>query len=517
MVGILKRLQARLESWLFQTNEKSVRGINLVALRIVRFFHLLIRLFLEDRVAHRASSLTYTTILSIFPLLAVITAMGAVVTGGAKGLEDEIISYIERRMMPSLEISADGIIPLQRAAQIEKQRETLRELTDSIRTMFLTFRNNATRIGFVGFLGVLLAAGLLYSTIENSFNEMWKVYGKRKILRTLTTFITLIVCTPLLIGLSVTVSVELLKFTQGKRGVPAKTAPEHVEEAELEASEAGTQFVVPEIRAESSPTTNALYHAGGQNEATLLGRLAGALIPPFLNGIFLALAYMLIPRARVYARPALIGGLAAGFIWEAAKVAFGYYVFSSTVRNALYRSLGAVPIFLLWIYFTWVVFLIGNHIVYVLQNYAGLRRERFSRDNYTTLDSKLIFGVALLVAEAFERDCGGVSYEELKDDLGIRDEELQQALDLLQRHDLITRAENQLYSLKRPAHHIQVRDILAIGCDVASLLRTPDHHPLRVEKILNQLQKSLESWNKERTLQDVLKDLPDNGAVQPSS
>jgi uncharacterized BrkB/YihY/UPF0761 family membrane protein len=323
MAGILKRLQTRLKLWLFQTNEKSIGGVELVALRVVRFFHLLIRLFLEDRVAHRASSLTYTTILSIFPLLAVITAMGSVVTGGAKGLEDEIISYIERRMMPSLEISADGIIPMQRAAEVEKQRETLRELTGSIRTMFRAFRNNATRIGFVGFLGVLLAAGLLYSTIENSFNEMWKVYGKRKILRTLTTFITLIVCTPLLIGLSVTVSVELLKFTQGKRSQPANTVVEEGEGGDLEAVESRVTYIQPEITNDSMPTTHALYLQGEKEQVTLLGRLAGSLIPPFLNGIFLALAYMLIPRARVYARPALIGGLAAGFIWEAAKIGVG--------------------------------------------------------------------------------------------------------------------------------------------------------------------------------------------------
>lgn len=517
MAGILKRLQTQLKLWIFQTDEKSIGGVQLVALRVVRFFHLLIRLFLEDRVAHRASSLTYTTILSIFPLLAVITAMGAVVTGGAKGLEDEIISYIERRMMPSLEISADGIIPLQRLAEMEKQRETLRELTESIRTMFLAFRNNATRIGFMGFLGVLVAAGLLYSTIENSFNEMWKVYGKRKILRTLTTFITLIVCTPLLIGLSVTVSVELLKFTQGKRAQSEKPAVEEVGEALPGNEEGETRSALPEIKADSTPATTTLYLQRESEQVTLLGRLAGSLIPPFLNGIFLALAYMLIPRARVYARPALIGGLAAGFIWEAAKIGFGYYVFSSTVRNALYRSLGAVPIFLVWIYFTWVVFLLGNQIVYVLQNYAGLRRERFARDAYTTLDSKLVFSVALLVAEAFERDCGGVSYEELKNDLGIRNEELQQALDLLQHHDLITRSESLLYVLKRPAHHIQVRDILAIGCNVSSLLRTPDHHPLRVEKILGQLQGCLESWNRERTLQDVLAELPASGSAQMTS
>ena len=43
------------------------------------------------------------------------------------------------------------------------------------------------------------------------------------------------------------------------------------------------------------------------------------------------------------------------------------------------------------------------------------------------------------------------------------------------------------------------------------------HHPLRVEKILGQLQGCLESWNRERTLQDVLAELPASGSAQMTS
>jgi len=222
---------------------------------------------------------------------------------------------------------------------------------------------------------------------------------------------------------------------------------------------------------------------------------------------------MIIPRARVTARAAIMGGLAAGFIWELAKIGFSYYVFSSTVRNALFRSLGAVPMFLIWIYFTWIVFLIGNEIVYIIQNHAHLHRESFARTPYTTLDSKLIFAAALLAADAYERDQGGISFELLRMQLGLKDNEATAVVDVLQKAGLLEQTQKGLYILTRPAAHVKVRDVLALGCDVARIFKSSEAAVARVERALGELQQSLESWKDGSSLLQALESAgPPSGA-----
>jgi uncharacterized BrkB/YihY/UPF0761 family membrane protein len=511
-------------TWVFDSHETSMGGWKLAWVRVVRFFVLLQHMFTEDRLLQRASSLTYTTILSIFPLLAVITALGSVFTGGAENLENQIVNYIEERLMPPTSSPVEGWLGNGEAEQDAQRRENVQELTQSIRKMFASFRENAAGIGFLGFLGVLIAAMLLYSSVEKAFNEIWHVYEKASFLRTLTTFTTLIVCTPLLIGLSITVSVSVLQAVKPKKPEAVETRQSQIEPVEpgsgLQAPPRDVSEVpmLSAVDAQTSPRTMqadrsatvtvAVDRSMARRGLAIITGIAGALASPIINGIFMALAYMLIPRTKVSLHNALIGGLAAGFIWEAAKMGFGYYVFSSTVRNALFRSLGAVPIFLIWIYFTWVVFLAGNEIVYILQNYRTLRRERFARPVYTTLDSKLIFAVSLLIADAFERNRGGIPYGDIKSALGLKDGELQQALTLLRKLGMIVRTEEKNYTLTRPAHHIRVDEILALGCNVPRLFHSPDRDSHRLEDVLENLQESVEAWQKDKTLHDVLEELP---------
>src|SRR5690606_35199696 len=101
------------------------------------------------------------------------------------------------------------------------------------------------------------------------------------------------------------------------------------------------------------------------------------LVPAVFNSLILAAAYMFIPQAKVEWHFALLGGFIAGFLWEAAKLSFFAYLYMSTVQRAMIQSLGALPIFLIWIYFTWLVFLVGNQIVYVAQNFTRLRLHHF--------------------------------------------------------------------------------------------------------------------------------------------
>ena len=82
-------------------------------------------------------------------------------------------------------------------------------------------------------------------------------------------------------------------------------------------------------------------------------------LPFLIEWIALTAAYWLIPNRRVHLRHALIGALTAALLFEAAKRAFSWYVVSGTNYQQVYGALAVVPIFILWIYFSWIIVLLG--------------------------------------------------------------------------------------------------------------------------------------------------------------
>src|SRR5262249_35493091 len=83
---------------------------------------------------------------------------------------------------------------------------------------------------------------------------------------------------------------------------------------------------------------------------------------PFLIQLLLLLAaYALIPHRRVYVRHAMVGALLAAGLIEIAKRAFGSYIAHSSYEQ-VYGALAVVPVFIFWIYLSWVLVLLGASI-----------------------------------------------------------------------------------------------------------------------------------------------------------
>ncbi|MCC7191748.1 MAG: YihY family inner membrane protein [Phycisphaeraceae bacterium] len=83
--------------------------------------------------------------------------------------------------------------------------------------------------------------------------------------------------------------------------------------------------------------------------------------------LLLFLLYRLMPNTKVRWRPALMGSFVAAILWEAGKVLFQLYVRKAVPYSAIYGSLGLVPLFLFWIYITWLIVLFGLVLSYTLQ------------------------------------------------------------------------------------------------------------------------------------------------------
>jgi membrane protein len=95
-------------------------------------------------------------------------------------------------------------------------------------------------------------------------------------------------------------------------------------------------------------------------------------IPAFLIFLFTTSLYMLLPRKKVLLRHALWGGVFTAMFLEAAKHVFTFYMtFKISRLGAIYGSLTAIVTFLMWLFYSSSIFLVGAELVHNLGNRKG--------------------------------------------------------------------------------------------------------------------------------------------------
>lgn len=96
--------------------------------------------------------------------------------------------------------------------------------------------------------------------------------------------------------------------------------------------------------------------------------ISGTLVPYLLIVGMFTFLYAYIPNTPVRLRPAFIGGLFAGVLWQSASYAFAAFVASAGNYNAIYSGFAIVIFVLIWLYMGWLILLIGCQLVYFAQN-----------------------------------------------------------------------------------------------------------------------------------------------------
>lgn len=94
----------------------------------------------------------------------------------------------------------------------------------------------------------------------------------------------------------------------------------------------------------------------------------GHLVPFLATCGAFTFVYSFMPNAKVRLWPALAGGLSAGVLWEASGWAFASFVASSTQYSAIYSGLAIVVLFIIWLYWSWLVFLAGASVSFYTQH-----------------------------------------------------------------------------------------------------------------------------------------------------
>ncbi len=151
----------------------------------------------------------------------------------------------------------------------------------------------------------------------------------------------------------------------------------------------------------------ARWIVGKAGEDSVVGAMmAGYGVSVLISTALLAAAYMTIPNVRVRFRAALAGAFVAAILWEMGKWGFTAYVRSSTGYTKFYGSLALLPLFLLWIYLTWIIVLLGMQAAHALQHFsklvdAGIRGLSSEESSVAFVDPLIGVAAAKVMCERF--------------------------------------------------------------------------------------------------------------------
>ena len=258
--------------------------------------------FFEDRSSQTAGSLTYTTLLSIVPLLTVALALST-----AFPVFDQLVDTLEEYVLENFVPDAEGL--------------------DALADQIQSFTAAAGRLTAIGLAGLALTSVLLMLTIDESLNRIFRVRRRRPMVLRLLTYWAVITLGPVLIGASLSMTSFLL----------------------------GASFGWLQL---------------GAAAESLLG-----VLPFVITWATLALLYVVVPYRHVGWRDALLGALLAALMFELAKRGFAFYITRFPTYTLIYGTFATMLIFLLWLYVSWMVVLIGATVTAMLPAFSSISGE----------------------------------------------------------------------------------------------------------------------------------------------
>lgn len=254
----------------------------------------MVRKFLDDRCTTHAAALSFSSLLSIVPFLAIVFSI-------LKALD--VQSALAPIILSNVAAGSQEII-----------------------LNILGYISN-TKVGSLGAIGLVSLFFTIITTIdylEDAFNQIWGIEKGKSYHRRIRDYLIVIFTIPLLIALATSITSSLQN-----------------------------QMVI-----------RWLFQLPGFSGLLLL---FFRLIPYVIIWSVLVCLYLLIPNIRIRLKNALIGGLLAGFSWQVAQWCYIHFQIGVSKSNAIYGTLALLPVFMAWIYTSWIIVLAGMEIVHYLQ------------------------------------------------------------------------------------------------------------------------------------------------------
>ncbi len=272
------------------------------------------------------------------------------------------------------------------------------EIAGTIITEYIPrFAHNARRLTFVSAAGVLVVAVWLMLIIDRSLNAIWRVRRSRPYWLSALGYAILILAAPLLIFASVSMTTYIL-------AVSNQVGP---------ASDTGRIIMLRVVAA-------------------------------IMSALAFTLVYLVVPHRRVPWRHALLGGFTAGILFEAAKVGFAVYAHASPTYDRLYGTFAVLPLFLVWLYYSWLVILLGAELTVS----ASFWHKRLWKQPPRPA---MRLAEALAIAQALGEHDEALPFEALQERTRLPAEELEEALRQMSEAQFVRHTKREGYALTAAA------------------------------------------------------------------
>jgi len=171
--------------------------------------------------------------------------------------------------------------------------------------------------------------------------------------------------------------------------------------------------------------------------------------------------YILVPNEKVKFKSAFTGAVTAALLWKITGWFFSLFVAGSTNYSAIYSGFAVTIIFMIWLYLSWLILLIGATIAFYDQH----PERTSSRQQVLRLSSRLREKIGLLlmlrIGQSFHRDSEKLTKQQLSKNLDIAAEALSLVISPLEEHGLLTESydKKRVYLPGKSLEHIKIREI----------------------------------------------------------
>lgn len=188
--------------------------------------------------------------------------------------------------------------------------------------------------------------------------------------------------------------------------------------------------------------------------------------------LFMIAMYRLVPNTRVMMHAVLVGALVAAIFLQAGKGLLSAYFGNAVSLGNIYGTLGAVPVFMFWVYLMWLVVLFGLEVAATIQRVHGLhlielQELKEKQPQSGLVDPASVVTVMELITERFLQG-KSVTMREIADETVIAESMLGKIIDRLARAGYLHRVEGQegAVSLARLPDQICAENLIEIGYEL---------------------------------------------------
>jgi len=328
-----------------------------------------------------------------------------------------------------------------------------------------------TKVGLLSGVGLALLFGIivrLINKIESAFNYTWRVQQSGSLARRFSNYLSVIMVGPILV------------------------------------------FVAMGVTGTALNTSIAQVILSIEPFGTLLS-IATKLVPYMLIIAAFTFTYLFMPNTRVKFVPALIGGIAAGILWQTVGWVFATVMSASISTNytAIYSSFAFLFVFMIWLWWSWLILLVGSSVAYYKQHpeYLNIKAKDLALTNRQK--EEVALQIMDVIGQRFYANSTPVSVNDLVNILHLPQQSIEQQLNLFIEHGLLANIDSDelRYTPVRPLEELTLKSVIDTVREPgpnSHFKTTLNTNFSGIKAVLNKVDESLDQVLGSKTVKDIV-------------